>query len=103
MGHTAKNIKELVSFLKSIDKIDLYENLIHEFKADVGVKQEYVLFKPIIENKNWPNSFITETPEVILKHQRHEVIDTMMGYTSKVYMCFIPRSSVIIYYKTTLF
>lgn len=84
MGQTSENITELVSFLKSMDKKELYDNLKHDYKAELGVKQVHVVFKPIIENKNWPNSFITETPEVILRNQRHEVIDTMMGFTSNV-------------------
>lgn len=85
MGQPSENITQLVSFLKSIDKTELFQNLeAYEFKTELGVKQINLIFEPIIENKKWPNAFITETPEVILKNQRHEAIDTMMGFTSNV-------------------
>lgn len=84
MGQTSENLTELVSFLKSIEKTELYENIKHDFRNELGYKQSNVVFKPIIENKKWSNALITETPEVILRNQRHEAIDTMMGFTSNV-------------------
>lgn len=98
MGNIFENETLLVTFLKSLDKTELYDNLIHEAKEVLGIKQEDVYFKPIIENIQWRDAFITETPERILKNQRHEIIDTMMGYTSAVrdlYMFFLKNLSLI--------
>lgn len=84
MGKSLKNEADLISFLKSMDKTELYEKIINKPDEDLGRKQLDLQFKPIIENKGWLNAFIAETPEQILNNQRYKPIDTMMGYTSDV-------------------
>lgn len=84
MGKSFNDEAGLISFLKSIDKTQLLEKLSEKPKEDLGTRQLDLQFKPIIENKNWLNPFIVETPEEVLNNQRHEAIDTMMGYTSDV-------------------
>lgn len=84
MGKSLKNEADLVTFLKSVDKTQLYVNLFKMPKEDLGSRQLDLQFKPIIENKKWSNQLIVETPEEILNNQRHKAIETMMGYTSDV-------------------
>lgn len=85
MGKSLKDEGDLVSFLKTMDKTQLYEKLAsYRPKEDLGSRQLDLQFKPIIENKKWSDAFIVETPEEILKNQKHVAYETMMGYTSDV-------------------
>lgn len=85
MGNNCTNIKELITFLKTVDAKTLFENTKTPISiVENGRKLINLAYRPVVEDEEGHNTFFTERPEDLIKTNG---IDMMIGYTTQVSAC----------------